>query len=214
MKRSKLARYLAPLAALGAAAVTAAGMMLVPVDLLERAVDASGLADWFPPAALPLGDKARALLAFGAAALAAMTAFGAALLLDWHQRRQRRTTRAPLSMVELGLLAPAEVEDVQAAAPAEIEDMETAAPAEVEEIELVASAEFEDVVSVAPVQPAEAAAPPEPVSSGNIASLVDRFEQGLTRRRAAARPTPPEPANVDEALGDVLSQLRRLAVQR
>lgn len=197
MKRSKLARYQAPLAAFGAAAVTAAGMMLVPVGLLERAVDASGVADWFPPAAPPLGPKARALLAFGVAAGAAMAAFGVALLLGWYRGRQRRTTRTPLSMVELGLLAPAEVEEVEAVA-----------QAEVEEIELGASAEVEAVEPVAQVQPAVGDAP------GDIASLIDRFEQGLMRRRAAARPTPPEPANVDEALGDVLSQLRRLAVQR
>lgn len=61
--------------AMGASIVAAAATMFVPVNVLESITGATGLSEIVGAAAAPLGDKARALIAFGAGALtlAAMT---------------------------------------------------------------------------------------------------------------------------------------------
>ena len=61
--------------AMGASIIAAAATMFVPVNVLESITGATGLSEIVGAAAAPLGDKARALIAFGAGALtlAAMT---------------------------------------------------------------------------------------------------------------------------------------------
>ena len=61
--------------AMGASIIAAAATMFVPVNVLESITGATGLSEIVGAAGAPLGDKARALIAFGAGALtlAAMT---------------------------------------------------------------------------------------------------------------------------------------------
>jgi len=66
------------------AALLGAGSMVLPAALLERAVEATGIAALIPPAAPPLGFTARALIALAAAGAGALA--GAAIA--------RRVTRA------------------------------------------------------------------------------------------------------------------------
>lgn len=54
--------------ALAGAIVAAVGTMLVPVAILESIAGSSGLSELVPAARAPLGDTARALIAFGAGA--------------------------------------------------------------------------------------------------------------------------------------------------
>jgi hypothetical protein len=56
--------------AMAGATVTAVATMFVPTVWLESATGATGLSELIPSAAAPLGDTARALIAFGAGALA------------------------------------------------------------------------------------------------------------------------------------------------
>lgn len=53
---------------LGASVVAAAGTMFVPTGLLETITGSTGLSELIPATAAPLGDTARALIAFGAGA--------------------------------------------------------------------------------------------------------------------------------------------------
>lgn len=121
--RQSLIRHL-PLggaALIGSAA--AATFLLMPADLLESLVWHSGVAAVLPVAAPPLGDTARAVLAFGGGSLAAAVAwsalfllFGAGGFLTGAKRREdgipvvRRADahpdappRRPLSAADLGL---------------------------------------------------------------------------------------------------------------
>ena len=54
--------------AMAGATVTAAGTMFVPVGILENITGSTGLSELIPAARAPLGDTARALIAFGAGA--------------------------------------------------------------------------------------------------------------------------------------------------
>lgn len=54
---------------LGASVIAAAGTMFVPTALLEMITGATGLSELVPATAAPLGDTARALIAFGTGAL-------------------------------------------------------------------------------------------------------------------------------------------------
>ncbi len=62
--------------AMTAATFAAVGAMFIPTAILESVTGATGLSEMVPATAAPLGDTARALIAFGAGALtlAAMTA--------------------------------------------------------------------------------------------------------------------------------------------
>lgn len=53
---------------LGASVIAAVGTMFVPTGLLETITGATGLSELVPATAAPLGDTARALIAFGAGA--------------------------------------------------------------------------------------------------------------------------------------------------
>lgn len=55
--------------AMGVSIIATAATMFVPVAVLESVTGATGLSELVPAAAAPLGDKARALIAFGAGAL-------------------------------------------------------------------------------------------------------------------------------------------------
>jgi len=55
--------------ALAGASVAAVGMMFVPVSVLEGLTGSTGLAELVPAAGAPLGDTARALMAFGTGAV-------------------------------------------------------------------------------------------------------------------------------------------------
>ena len=55
--------------ALAGASVAAVGTMFVPVSMLEGLAGSTGLSELVPAARAPLGDTARALIAFGAGAL-------------------------------------------------------------------------------------------------------------------------------------------------
>lgn len=55
--------------ALAGASVAAVGTMLVPLSMLEGLAGSTGLSELLPAARAPLGDIARALLAFGAGAV-------------------------------------------------------------------------------------------------------------------------------------------------
>ena len=66
----------AVMTAVGASAIAAVAMMFVPVGLLETITGATGISEMVPATAAPLGDTARALMAFvvGAVALVAVLA--------------------------------------------------------------------------------------------------------------------------------------------
>ncbi len=55
--------------AMGGATIAAVATMFVPVGILEAITGSTGLSELVPAAAAPLGDTARALIAFGAGAL-------------------------------------------------------------------------------------------------------------------------------------------------
>lgn len=78
--------------ALGASILAAVATMFVPVSALESVTGSSGLSELVPATAAPLGDTARALIAFGAGALT--LAFMAVLLL-------RQNNAAPTRDAEL-----------------------------------------------------------------------------------------------------------------
>ena len=54
--------------AMAGATVAAVATMFVPASMLEGLTGATGLSEIVPPAAAPLGDTARALIAFAAGA--------------------------------------------------------------------------------------------------------------------------------------------------
>ncbi|MFC4293191.1 hypothetical protein ACFOWX_12270 [Sphingorhabdus arenilitoris] len=56
--------------AIGGSVIAAAGTMFIPVSILESITGATGLSELFPATAAPLGDTARALIAFGTGAVA------------------------------------------------------------------------------------------------------------------------------------------------
>lgn len=62
--------------AIGASICAAVATMFVPTALLETMTGATGLSELVPATAAPLGDKARAMIAFGAGAVTMMIAFG------------------------------------------------------------------------------------------------------------------------------------------
>ena len=62
--------------AIGASICAAVATMFVPTALLETMTGATGLSELVPATAAPLGDKARAMIAFGAGAVTMMVAFG------------------------------------------------------------------------------------------------------------------------------------------
>lgn len=64
--------------AMAGASVAAVGTMLVPVSILEGLAGSTGLSELVPAARAPLGDTARALIAFGSGAL---TLAGLSILL-------------------------------------------------------------------------------------------------------------------------------------
>jgi hypothetical protein len=62
--------------AIGASIIAAVSTMFVPRGLLESLTGATGLSELFPATAAPLGDKARALIAFAAGAVTMAVSFG------------------------------------------------------------------------------------------------------------------------------------------
>ena len=67
------------MSAIGAGILAGAATMFIPTAVLEAITGATGLSELVPATAAPLGDKARALIAFGAGAL--ILAIAAILLL-------------------------------------------------------------------------------------------------------------------------------------
>jgi hypothetical protein len=62
--------------AVGVSAIAAIGTMFVPTGLLESITGATGLSEIFPSTAAPLGDTARAMIAFGTGASVLAIALG------------------------------------------------------------------------------------------------------------------------------------------
>ena len=62
--------------AIGASICAAVATMFVPTALLETITGATGLSELVPATAAPLGDKARAMIAFAAGAMTMMVALG------------------------------------------------------------------------------------------------------------------------------------------
>lgn len=84
--------------AFGASAIAAIGTMFLPVALLEGMTGATGLSELVPATAAPLGDTARALIAFGTGAftLAVM-----AILLLRKDRDVAAVSTAPIDRVKV-----------------------------------------------------------------------------------------------------------------
>jgi hypothetical protein len=61
---------------IGASIIAAVATMFVPTAMLEAITGATGLSELVPATAAPLGDKARALIAFGAGAVTMAVALG------------------------------------------------------------------------------------------------------------------------------------------
>jgi hypothetical protein len=61
---------------IGASIIAAVATMFVPTAMLEAITGATGLSELIPATAAPLGDKARALIAFGAGALTMAVSMG------------------------------------------------------------------------------------------------------------------------------------------
>ena len=78
--------------AMAGATVTAAGTMFVPVGILENITGSTGLSELIPAARAPLGDTARALIAFGAGAF---TLAGLTFLAFRKARLQGNVRRPP-----------------------------------------------------------------------------------------------------------------------
>lgn len=81
--------------AMGGATIAAVATMFVPVGILEAITESTGLSELVPAAAAPLGDTARALIAFGAGALT--LAVLAYVLLRRDSAPAARTTAVPVS---------------------------------------------------------------------------------------------------------------------
>ncbi len=80
---------------LGASVVAAAGTMFVPTALLETITGATGLSELVPATAAPLGDTARALIAFGAGAFT--LAISSLITLRSNEAAPRAAAPAPMT---------------------------------------------------------------------------------------------------------------------
>ena len=85
--------------ALGASILAAVATMFVPVSVLESITGASGLSELVPATAAPLGDTARALIAFGAGALT-LAFMAVALLRQNNVPPARNAATVPADIVE------------------------------------------------------------------------------------------------------------------
>ncbi|NJM49523.1 MAG: hypothetical protein HC843_00320 [Sphingomonadales bacterium] len=85
--------------AIGGSVIAAAGTMFIPVSILETITGATGLTEIFPATAAPLGDTARALIAFGAGVIALFILLALVLRPKeaqevWHQKRDHSVAEA------------------------------------------------------------------------------------------------------------------------
>lgn len=80
---------------LGASVIAAAGTMFVPTALLEMITGATGLSELVPATAAPLGDTARALIAFGAGAFT--LAIGSLIVMRGNEAASPVAAPAPMS---------------------------------------------------------------------------------------------------------------------
>ena len=85
--------------ALGASILAAVATMFVPVSVLESVTGSSGLSELVPATAAPLGDTARALIAFGAGALT-LAIMAVALLRQNNFSPVRDAAAVPADIVE------------------------------------------------------------------------------------------------------------------
>ena len=85
--------------ALGASILAAVATMFVPVSVLESVTGSSGLSELVPATAAPLGDTARALIAFGAGALT-LAILAVALLRQNNISPARNVAAVPADIVE------------------------------------------------------------------------------------------------------------------
>ncbi len=69
----------------GGAILAAVGTMFLPIGLLEGVIGATGLSELFPSVAAPLGDTARAMIAFATGIL------GFALIALWQSRKSGKS---------------------------------------------------------------------------------------------------------------------------
>ena len=85
--------------ALGGSILAAVATMFVPVSVLESVTGSSGLSELVPATAAPLGDTARALIAFGAGALT-LAILAVALLRQNNVSPARDAAAVPADIVE------------------------------------------------------------------------------------------------------------------
>ncbi len=85
--------------AVGASIIAAVAAMLVPTSILETLTGATGLSELVPATAAPLGDKARALIAFTAGAVT-MVLVSAFLLRRGDAAGQPNVQPAPQSQID------------------------------------------------------------------------------------------------------------------
>ncbi|MDQ4418901.1 hypothetical protein OOT33_00370 [Sphingobium sp. DEHP117] len=202
MKRRDAHIILVALAGLGGAGAGA----LIPVDMLELASRASGLAQALPAAAPPLGDTARGLF-IGIAGLG--TAGLAALISPWRGRIPHKNTRdRDMTFMETALgglfrRRAKRVEHVEAA------------PAEQQEIELPPSVRRADAHPDAPPRA------PLMVSrdlAGGLSSLIEEEPRGpiVEDITGLALPRAPEPLPweaIETEMSRLLDHVRFRAVE-
>jgi hypothetical protein len=233
-----------PVAALAGLSVAFA-TFAAPADLLAELVGSSGVAAFIPSAEPPLGMNARIAIGGGGAVLMFAVAF---LLLRWldrfGSRQSERETEAesafdtprlrrrdlhpdapprpPLAARELG-------EPERDHAPAPEAELQPEAPATPSWRSEMAEPEVAEPEAEEPSEPEpEAQAPPVRPPAYSMAELLERLEQGLSRRRAEATaqaaPTPPPlreagpapqpfPEPADDRLQSAIDSLQRLAAR-
>jgi hypothetical protein len=207
------------------AALAAVTTMLVPVSLLEGVAESSGLSELIPAAGAPLGDTARAFIAFaiGAMTLAVLSYLLLRAHMPWNNGAD--DVRAlgdvpPLELSEEHLVAPQVPQDAEQRVEAPLES----AKAQPTVAEMVAQLEAAVALRRQKLTELEAVAAdlsadatygdePSPASSEPVAPAVTEHDAGVAAFRPALDAVPTEAVqddDIDSALAPALAALHRI----
>ena len=211
--------------AMAGAALAAVTTMLVPASLLEGVAESSGLSELIPASGAPLGDTARAFIAFanGAMTLAALSY----LLLRAHMPSNKCAddVRAlgdvpPLELSEEHLVAPQAPQDAEQ----RVEAMPESAGSQPSIAEMVAQLEaavafrrqkLAELEAVAADLSADASYGDEPSAASSEPSTlaVTEYDAAVAAFRPALEAVPSEVVqddDIDSALAAALAALHRI----
>jgi hypothetical protein len=211
--------------AMAGAALAAVTTMLVPVSLLEGVAESSGLSDLIPAAGAPLGDTARAFIAF---AIGAMTL---AVLSHLLLRAHLPSNKGADDVRELGDVPPLELSEEHLVAPhvpQEAEQRVEAIPEPAEAQPTVAEmvAQLEAAVAFRRQKLAELEAvaadlsvdttngdEPSAASSKPVALAVTEYDAAVAEFRTVLDAVPTaavQDDDIDSALAAALAALHRI----